>query len=273
LPTGAQFDQTYPGIPAGWSYNYSDAQNVYLQNESTIPLLTNVTFAVPFKVINQIPAPAPGTYNTTEQITVISANITDPNYANNVVNTTISVANQPLAIQLASFNATLQDCKGELKWVTLTELNNTYFDVERSTDGEHFSSIGQVKGAGTSYDKKEYSFEDASPVKGTDFYRIRQVDVNGKTTTSDVQSVRMNCQDDNIDVYPNPTTGILYIKGLKDKATVEVINVLGQKVLTRETQNSEEGLNMNSLIDGSYQINVVNSTQKVIFTTKVVKKQ
>src|ERR1700748_1606859 len=142
LPTGAQFDQTYPGIPTGWSYNYSDAQNVYLQNESTIPLLTNVTFAVPFKVVNAIAAPAAGAYNTTEQITIISPNITDPNYTNNVVNTTISVVNQPLAIQLASFNATLQDCKAELKWVTLTELNNAYFDVERSTDGEHFSSIG-----------------------------------------------------------------------------------------------------------------------------------
>lgn len=271
LPTGAQFDLTYPGIPAGWSYNYSDGQNVYLQNETTISLLTSVSFAIPFKVMAAIAAPAAGVYNTTSQITLINPSFNDPNVTNNTVLTTISVNNVPLPLQFVAFTAKEDNCKADLTWTTVGEKNNDHFEIERSADGEHFASIGRVKSVNAT-EAKEYSYVDESPVKGHNFYRVRQVDIDAKSTTTSVQQVRFDCAVDVIEMYPNPTSGIIYIKGLKDKATVEVYNLLGQKMVTKKTENAIEGVNLNGLADGSYQVNVVNANNQIIFTAKLVKK-
>jgi hypothetical protein len=272
IPPGAIFDATYPAVPAGWEYTVVDGQNANLTNTTVVSQASVVTFNIPFKVVASITAPGVGSYNTNGQIQINSFVIMDNNALNNTVNSTISVMNNPLPLHFVAFEAKEDDCKGDLKWITAGERNNSYFDVEKGADGEHFASIGRLKSVGNTIDETEYKFVDESPLKGHNFYRIRQVDLDGKSTLTAIQHVRFDCAVEVIEMYPNPSTGIVYIKGLRDKATIEVLNLAGQKVRTKDAQNAIEGVNLTGLADGTYQLNVVNAASQIIFTSKLVKK-
>jgi hypothetical protein len=84
-----------------------------------------------------------------------------------------------LPVELVRFRATPNNKNVELEWSTASERDNAYMAVERSTDGRDFTEIGQVKGNGTTSEKQNYSFEDTKPARGVNYYRLRQVDVNG----------------------------------------------------------------------------------------------
>ncbi|MEH0157250.1 hypothetical protein V6R21_24265 [Limibacter armeniacum] len=66
-----------------------------------------------------------------------------------------------------------------LTWATASEVNNDYFEIQRSTDGKHFTSIGFVEGNGTAQQRIDYSYFDAETLNGNLFYRLKQVDYNG----------------------------------------------------------------------------------------------
>ena len=66
-----------------------------------------------------------------------------------------------------------------LEWATDWELNNDYFEVQRSSDRTLFSSIGEVKGVGNSQTKQEYSFIDDYPLTSINYYRLKQIDFDG----------------------------------------------------------------------------------------------
>lgn len=95
----------------------------------------------------------------------------------------------PLPIELAHFGYQVQANHVILNWSTSTEKNNDYMAIERSVDAENFSEIGRVKGAGSSLERIDYSFIDRFPYKGTNYYRLRQVDYDGTTTYHKVIAV------------------------------------------------------------------------------------
>lgn len=99
-------------------------------------------------------------------------------------------ANNPLPIELLSFDAMRTGNVVDVRWSTATEINNEWFDVERSRNGEEFASIGRVAGAINSQSTLHYAYVDANPLGGTSFYRLRQTDLDGTTTTSNVVAVQ-----------------------------------------------------------------------------------
>lgn len=114
-----------------------------------------------------------------------------------------------LPIELMYFNATLNGKKVDLDWATSSEVNNNYFTVERSSDGEHFEPILQKKGAGNSTTKKYYRDGDDAPLQGISYYKLKQTDFDGHSTYSRIRSVKsgMDKADVMIDIrsiYPNP---------------------------------------------------------------------
>jgi hypothetical protein len=84
-----------------------------------------------------------------------------------------------------------------LFWSTAIEKNNDYMAVERSVDGDNFSEIGRVKGAGSSLERIDYSFVDRFPYQGTNYYRLRQVDYDGTTTYHKVIAVEFTGESTN----------------------------------------------------------------------------
>ncbi|AKQ45833.1 hypothetical protein TH63_09560 [Rufibacter radiotolerans] len=92
----------------------------------------------------------------------------------------------PLPVTLTSFTSKNKDGKVELNWTTASEKDNDFFQVERSSDGKAFHAIGQVKGHGTSSIQQSYTFTDASAMAGTSYYRLKQVDFDGKSELTKV---------------------------------------------------------------------------------------
>lgn len=274
LPIGMAFDPYTP--PAGWSYTILDPQNAVLTNTVILgygffpPTNTNSTavFHVPVKTIASF---TNSTYVAFLQGTGPFHTTPLPVAGSNSAQGTISVANNPLPVLFSSFKvAAKSSCAAELSWETAIEKNNDYFDVERSTDGAKFSSIGKVKSNGNSTTTQRYSFIDERPAQGHNMYRIRQVDFDKKTSVSRVESVKFDCLVEGISVFPNPSSGIVYIKGLVDRSTAKVFNALGQQVLEKELEHSVEGINMTHLADGIYQIQIMQG-DKAIFNTKLIK--
>ncbi|NEM96452.1 T9SS type A sorting domain-containing protein [Pontibacter burrus] len=90
----------------------------------------------------------------------------------------------PLPVELVSFKATNQHGAARLTWTTASEKDNDRFEIERSQDGKSFAKVGEVAGNGTSSTALNYSFTDARPATGTNYYRLRQVDYDGTYTYS-----------------------------------------------------------------------------------------
>ena len=95
----------------------------------------------------------------------------------------------PLPVEWLSFEGELAEGEVLLHWSTATETNNAYFEIERSTDGMEFSPIGRVEGALESTTTREYQFRDRNPLPGLNYYRLRQVDLDGQAGFSKILSV------------------------------------------------------------------------------------
>jgi len=84
-----------------------------------------------------------------------------------------------LPIELTNFKIEKKQNKAQLTWNTATETNNDYFVIEHAADGNHFSAIGKVAGAGTTLSAQQYIFTHDSPKSGANYYRLKQVDFDG----------------------------------------------------------------------------------------------
>src|SRR5690606_477794 len=98
--------------------------------------------------------------------------------------------NTILPIELKSFEAFLIQGVVEINWATFTEYNNHYFVVERSRDGITFDSLFYVEGAGYSKSILNYQTVDDRPLAGMSYYRLKQVDYDGRFTYSELVVIR-----------------------------------------------------------------------------------
>jgi hypothetical protein len=152
------------------------------------------------------------------------------------------VSPSPLPIQLLSFDGKIVPSGVQLRWSTASEINNDYFDLEKST-GEKFSAIATIKGNGTSFETSNYGFLDTKVTTGKIYYRLKQVDFNGKHTYSNVISVDFDARY-SFTVYPNPATGTelnFEIFGVQDtnEVSISLFDELGRKVLSARAQLDE----------------------------------
>lgn len=144
-------------------------------------------------------------------------------------------------MQLVSFTATPVNESVELVWNVATELNNDYFVVERSSTGTQFLPVTTVPGAGTSTNAKRYIAHDNEPLPGTAYYRLAQVDFDGKRTDLHVVRVDLNSsQAENIIAYPNPLerSAVLTLeyKALRDEElNVSISTALGERLENHRT--------------------------------------
>ncbi len=113
----------------------------------------------------------------------------------------------PLPVELVSFIA--EELNGDvlLDWTTASEIDNDFFEIQRSENGKDFEAIGTVEGNGTVNELMNYDFTDTNPLFGVSYYRLRQVDFDGAFEYSRVVSVNVTGEDNQISasVYPNPT--------------------------------------------------------------------
>lgn len=158
--------------------------------------------------------------------------------------------NQALPIKLVYFHTKLKDNKVNLAWSTASEINNAFFNIERSADGENFESINLQRGAGNSTVTLFYSAEDNSPMNGYSFYRLKQTDYDGHYSYSDVETVKNGDAPElaGIEiktVSPNPFSENLkmdFISKTSEPVNIVMINTSGQIVFQNQI-HSNEGYN------------------------------
>lgn len=169
----------------------------------------------------------------------------------------------PLPIELISFSATKNNKVVDVKWETATEINNDYYLVEKSKNGADFEPLGQVKGAGNSVSKINYSIVDEKPFDGVSYYRLKQVDFNETFSYSKIVFVDFSSvKDFSFEVYPNPNNGnnfSIVFEGLNNEEVLVVVyDVTGKKSFSKELITNENETSVfvidsnNTLASGVY---------------------
>lgn len=151
----------------------------------------------------------------------------------------IAVIPEPVTIvpvSLLSFRGYHDQQKNILKWKTTNEINNSHFDIERSGNGSGFLKIGQVQGAGNSSSPIDYSYNDNTPLSASNYYRLKQWDLDNRSNYSEIIRIDATAQDISINVFPNPSSDLitLQVNGiLKHDMLVTLTNNAGQVVLKK----------------------------------------
>ncbi|MGH2565290.1 MAG: T9SS type A sorting domain-containing protein, partial [Ginsengibacter sp.] len=188
-----------------------------------------------------------------------------------------------LPVTYQAFDATLNNTKVDLFWITSRELNNDHFEVERSLDQKNFSTIGIILGAqSTNGTTSQYSFKDGAADLTNHYviyYRLKQVDMNGGFSYSVVKVVRLNkITKAFAQISPNPYMDKLNINFESDaagNAEVRLINTSGNIVKTTTSPitsgyNNFQLQNLNSQAAGLYIANII-INGKTVASMKVVK--
>ncbi len=143
-----------------------------------------------------------------------------------------------LPIELSAFKASARAKDVKLSWTTASEKNNDYVLVESSQNGIDFRAIGKVQGAGTSTIAQHYSLLDPTPFVGINYYRLKQFDLDGKSTYSNIISAQFGTTENQLsEIYPNPSrSGLVkldYFSTTQETILIRVYDLTGRVVLQR----------------------------------------
>lgn len=160
------------------------------------------------------------------------------------------VTDAGLPVELSSFTAeVLPKQEVALAWTTATESGNHQFVVEHSVDGRNFTALGAVAGAGESTEVQWYAYLHENPFGGNNYYRLRQVDLDGTETLSEVRRVYLEAVN-GLSVYPNPANERLYFRTEMD-GPVSITDLRGRRLLNAGAAGAD-GLYVGDLPSGVY---------------------
>jgi hypothetical protein len=175
-----------------------------------------------------------------------------------------------LAAYIKYFTAERVSRSNLIKWASLQEFNNDYYEVERSVNGKDFISVGRVAGERDSYSEKPYRLEDDNPLPGKSFYRLKQVDIDGNIKYFRVVSINRSDMP-YVDLsFENPVSANLVLNVQTNqlgKLNLRVISMQGQ-VIFSETIKCMKGenyfyKNFSTLPQGKYIIEATNEKMRV----------
>ena len=162
----------------------------------------------------------------------------------------------------------------ELHWSTATELNNDRFEIEKSFDGKTFDVIGEVAGNGTTNSRSNYTFLDAVPFNGINYYRLKQVDYDGTKDYSELVSVFVDVkQEYNVSISPNPTFDLSTLSIEWDKEAdyaVGVFDMMGRNLGVVHSRLTGLKMDFTALPKGMYIIKI--NTGDRIIAKKLIKR-
>lgn len=179
----------------------------------------------------------------------------------------------PLPVNLISFSARCQNSDIIVDWVTATELNNNYFILERSNDAVLFTEIAKINGAGNSNTIISYRFVDKNAKnQAINYYRLKQVDFDGKTTTSEIIAVQCNSLNENFLRIGSSENyiSLLFNSPISGKVNVQIFDKIGRCVISKQYEGEDYStilVDKQSLTTGIYTILVTtangNLTKKI----------
>lgn len=166
-----------------------------------------------------------------------------------------------LPISLLSFSGENHGGYNQLYWATSTELNNDFFTIERAADATEFHPIGETDGAGSSTTAHYYSLKDESPLKGLNYYRLKQTDYNGDFTYSKIIAIKNNAGD-LLNYYYDPAAHQVYIQCAgadKWEADLQLTDELGRVIRKQHISGGNSSMDVSSLAMGTYFLQLTGS--------------
>jgi hypothetical protein len=165
-----------------------------------------------------------------------------------------------LPVELIEFKAIATPDASTLKFTTASESNNSHFEIERSADSRNFTKIGEITGAGTTHQTHVYQFIDERPMKGINYYRLKQVDFDGSIDYSKVVSIRFG-KSQVITVFPTLVNDQINIE-LEEASELdgvwEVLDMQGRRVMNGSfaAENIACVADLSQLLKGNYVLRV-----------------
>ncbi len=209
--------------------------------------------------------------------TALKRNATGNDTNNNSADFTASAptprnsTNGPLPVTLLSFKASLNERnQADLKWTTVSELENDHFEIERSKNALDFETLASIKGIGTTDKRNDYTFTDEAPLKGINYYRLKQVDIDGQFEYLRTVSVITEGNGE-LNLYPNPSTEIVKFDFADADQISEVAIYNTQGLLIKTISNSQTGVDVSELNTGKY-IFKIKTTDDRSFSKSFLKK-
>lgn len=184
-----------------------------------------------------------------------------------------------LPVELVDFKGQSENGYNLLSWKTVSEINNDYFVLEASKGGDEFFAIAQVDGHGTTESEHSYGFRHDNP-GDFKYYRLRQVDLDGKMSYSKV--IYLNTNEVKSRIYPNPTTNVVYVdltdlaRSYEDIYIATITDVSGKT--WRVELNGSAGSYIHKLNEfatfdpGVYIIKVEDASGEMVIQEKIIKK-
>lgn len=166
-------------------------------------------------------------------------------------------------VVLSNFDVQNKNNQNLLSWSTAQESNSSHFSIERSSDGVNFAEIAKVNAAGNSGNARLYSYTDAAPLDGINYYRLNMVDLDHTSKYSEIKSVKNTVTSFALSVYPNPVSSLMKISLTAEKAelsTITITNIAGQVVYNSQVKiekgNNVIPVNVNTFASGNYVLKI-----------------
>ncbi len=181
------------------------------------------------------------------------------------------VFNGILPVELVGFSVVKKRESVELTWQTASETNNSGFEIEHSTDGRNWNVLGFVTGRGTATDRYAYRFMHENPACGINYYRLRQIDFDGRAEYSAIRSVTLDNAPGSVKIFPNPASKQITVQfpADTDHAVLTITDAQGRGVFEEKDlgQGADYRLDLAAFPSGLYFIRIRNngivSTQKL----------
>lgn len=186
------------------------------------------------------------------------------------------ISSAVLPVSIIAFEVSRSGKNAVLNWKTISETNNKGFEVERSTNGVNWQSIGFIESkanGGNSSNELVYTFNDDIPDKGMNYYRLRQTDVNGKFEYSVVKQINFEHSGVLVKLYPNPAKTLVAVMGVEPGYMIRIDDVSGKTVLKSVKASGADGesiINISALSKGIY-LMIITVKDGSVITRKLIK--
>ncbi len=180
---------------------------------------------------------------------------------------TLASSNSVLPLKWISVEVTRENNVTLIKWITANEVSSRYYQVQKSDDATIWTNVGNLIAATNHTALNDYLLTDASFLNGTAYYRIVQMDANGKLNYSSIVSVK-NILNDDISVYPIPAISVVNVKANNNTTIkrIKLFDAAGKLLMVKEgTNNVLYSFSISNLASGFYLISIETSNGK---TTK-----
>jgi hypothetical protein len=169
---------------------------------------------------------------------------------------------EALPVKMLDFSANMVGTEVHLYWKTASETNSSHFEIERSPDLVDFEKIGKVEAAYFSNTAKEYNLIDAQPLNGSSYYRLVQVDKDGKSEIYGPVMIHAKSNDADWSVYPNPFQDIINIncKDCSDISEIHISDLHGKplkRIQLNRKQQENSTFDLSDLSSGVYFVSII----------------